>query len=56
MATKLFGGMESLSYKEIMRIIHLRKRRLQGQFIVAFQYLKDFQESWKRTLDKDRAR
>ena len=59
----MFRGLENLSYEERLRelgLLSLEKRRLQGDPIVAFQYLKGVYEQEGEWLfmrvDSDRTR
>jgi len=61
--TKMIRGLENLSYEEGLRelgLFSLRKRRLWGDLIVAFQYLKGMHKQEGERLfmkvDSDRAR
>ena len=62
-ATKMIRGMERLPYKNMLRdlgLLSLEKRRLQGDFIVHFQYLKgDYKQEGNQLftrVDGDRTR
>ena len=49
-------GLEHLSYEDRLRqleLFSLERRRLRGDLIVVFQYLKGATESWRGSLYKD---